>query len=567
MRTLMSVLVVATSLSVSAAERGDAFRALPYVQNPTQDAITVRWLSDSDAPGTLTVETNSGRRVIHSQPREASALAYNPFKPEPQAPHPGLPWIHSVRVTDLQPGTKYAYHVQQGTNKHSGTFQTAPAADQSIRFMVYSDPETEPESTTSPPVDWPVPPNSNRPAGITNYVADQTTGYRENLRLIATRQPHFILIAGDLVETGGEQRDWNEFWRHNAGDYGTVASSVPIYAALGNHENYAGPGGGYTAEGANFATDKFLTYFEVPSNNSANEKHAGRYYRMDYGPVTLITLDSSDGLPNKTASDTNHSLEGSQAPDFNPNSDQYRWCELQLADAQRKSRFTFVQFHHTMYGSGPHSIPFGNPNFSGQSGIAMRVIQPLLMRYGVDAVFSGHDEMLERSLVTGHEQLADGSTRPHSIHFYDIGIGGDGLRGPSVGFDNPHRKFLAHENAPEVWNGKQLVSGGKHYGHLEVNVARDAAGQWQAVLTPVHVFPQLDSDGKVIGWERRTYDDVVTITAPADKLAAAVHAADPQDRTGMLAAIMVAGIAGVSLLARNRRSESTGIEIVMRQQR
>ena len=58
-----------------------------------------------------------------------------------------------------------------------------------MRFVVYSDPETEPESTTSPPVDWPVPENSNRPPGLTKYVTDQTTGYRENLKVIAARQP------------------------------------------------------------------------------------------------------------------------------------------------------------------------------------------------------------------------------------------------------------------------------------------------------------------------------------------------------------------------------------------
>ena len=95
--------------------------------------------------------------------------------------------------------------------------------------------------------------------------------------------------------------------------------------------------------------------------------------------------------------------------------------------------------------------------------------------------------MLERSLVTGIETLADGSSRPHSIHFYDVGIGGDGLRGPAAGYDNPFRKFLAHEHAPEIWKGKQLVSGGKHYGHLEVNVALNAEGQWQAELTPEQI--------------------------------------------------------------------------------
>ena len=32
-------------------------------------------------------------------------------------------------------------------------------------------------------------------------------GYGENLAVIAARRPDFIAIAGDLVESGGEQRD------------------------------------------------------------------------------------------------------------------------------------------------------------------------------------------------------------------------------------------------------------------------------------------------------------------------------------------------------------------------
>jgi hypothetical protein len=168
-----------------------------------------------------------------------------------------------------------------------------------------------------------------------------------------------------------------------------------------------------------------------------------------------------------------------------------------------------------MYGSGPHSIPFGQPGFSEQAGIAMRVLKPLLFQYGVDAVLCGHDELVERSMDTGTETLPDGATRPHAIHFYDVGSAGDGLRGPSQGFENPCRQFLAHDDAPEVWKGKQLVSGGKHYGHLEVNLSRNAQGQWQAVLVQAYAFPLMDSEGKVTGWERRTYDDVVTLTAPA----------------------------------------------------
>lgn len=506
---------------LNAANRGSAddFRVYPYLQNPSANSMTIRWFSDSATDGMLEVfsgapAAGSDRTPIVSvttSPEAAEALKNNPFREEPGGPHPATPFRHTAVLSDLSPATMYHYKVTQGDETAMGTFRTAGDRNTPIKVMVYSDSETEPESTTMPPVAWPVAAGSNRPATIVNYLANQTDGYLQNCRIMQSRSPDLVLIAGDLVECGGEQRDWDEFWRHNAGNIGQLASSVPILPAIGNHENYAGPGGGYTAPAANFSTAKYLTYFSVPSNGAVAPHHHSRYYRIDYGPITLITLDSSDGSPNKTAADTNHSMEGSNAPDFNPGSEQYKWLEIQLADAQKTSRFTFVQFHHTMFGSGPHSIPFGSENFSGQAGIPMRVLLPLFMKYGVDVVFSGHDEMLERSLVPGKETRTDGSLKEHLIHCYDVGIGGDGLRGPSAGFDNPHRQFLAHENSPEVWENGRLVSGGKHYGHLEVDVRPMDDGKWAVDVIPVYAFPMVDDKGEVT-WERRVYNDAVRIT-------------------------------------------------------
>lgn len=490
----------------------DDFRVLPYLQNPAKDAITIKWFSEKCVPGVVNVSREGVTIDYNSAPVIAISLAHNPFKEEPDSPHPELPFAHQVKLEGLLPGTLYAYQVQQGTRVHSSTFRTAPTSDESVRFIAYSDSETEPESTTSPPVDWPPSTNGNRPPHVDRYFVNQTDAYIANLQIISARKPDLILIPGDLVESGGEQRDWDEFWRHNAGIHGALACSIPLVPAIGNHENYAGPGGGYSADGANFATDKFLTYFESPANGASNPKHQGRYYRLDYGPVSIITLDSSDGLPDKTPSDTNHNLVGSNAPDFNPGSQQYQWFEMQLADAQKNSKFTIVQFHHTMYGSGPHSVPFGQTGFSGQSGIAMQGLLPLMHRYGVDLVLSGHNEMFERSEVPGIETLVDGSTRKRSIQCYDVGVGGDGLRGPSDAAVNPFRKFLAHDDSPEVWVDSRLQSGGKHYGHLEINVAPDSSNQWKMELSPVHCFPMLDDAGTVIRWDRRTYSDHIVIT-------------------------------------------------------
>jgi hypothetical protein len=498
------------------------FLILPYVQNPTQNAITVRWATAENVPSSVTVRGGTDSLELNSEPNQPQTLAYNVFSDESSKRVPRIPWFHSVRISDLQPGTDYQFQVKHNltgsteTSEHKffqGRFRTAPHTDQPVRFMIYSDSETEPESSTSPPVDWPAADPSKRPDGLSRYFVNQTVGYQQNLKIIDERNPDFICIVGDLVESGGEQRDWDEFWEHVAGEYGTAACRRPIFPAIGNHENFGGPGafGGYSAEAANFGVHKYLTYFDVPSNNATDPRHHGRYYRVDYGPITLITLDSSDGLPHQTASDTNHSLSGSEAPDFKPGSEQFAWLEKQLADAQTNNRFTFVQFHHTPYGSGPHSVPFGVDGFSGQSGIAMRILTPVFLRYGVDAVFCGHDEMQERSLVPGVEKRPDGTEREHQIHYFDVGMGGDGLRGPSKNADNPFRKYLAHTDNPEVWDGKRLVSGGKHYGHLEVNVAPDEKGLWKVTIEPVHAFPLMDTEGNVTGWERRVCNDVVEI--------------------------------------------------------
>lgn len=482
----------------------------PYLQNPAKDAMTICWVTRGNAAGQLTISRmdDTPLQTLTSTPVRRNELGYRPQDANqfPDGQAPDAPYFHRVRVQDLQPGTTYRYVVRQGNETFTRQFRTAPDAAEAVRFIVYADCETEPESTGKY-ADWPAP----FTPGKRRYVVDQTEGYRQNLLVIRTREPDFIAIAGDLVETGGEQRDWDEFWRHNSGEFGDIAGTTPILPAVGNHENYAGSDGGYSVEGAKRGLEKYQSYFETPDNGTGKPAFEDRFYRIDYGPLTWITIDSSDGSPDKSESDTNFHLlgehDGGEAPDFHPGSTQYNWLEEQLADAASTSRFTFVQFHHAPYSVGPHGLPVGaGRGQDTQSGRPVRILLPLFEKYGVDAVFSGHDEMYEHSIVRG-------------IHFFDIGIGGDGLRKPVSGKDgssqlpksNPYQVFLAHLDAPEVWEGKRLLSGGKHYGHLEVNVSPRADGSWEAELTPVHVFPLMDPAGNVTGWERRIYDDHVLL--------------------------------------------------------
>jgi hypothetical protein len=540
---LLIVLAFASGLAPGAepSEPKTAFRVRPYLQNPAADAMTVRWCSQSSDAGTLTVDD----RTLSSDPVLCNALDYQGAEVADQR-YPSPPYLHSVRVTGLKPATSYPYTVEQNGEAIRAILTTSPRSGDvgkggAVRLFFYADSGTQPESRENR-VDWPSStslPGGPRPRWVRDqYLADETTGYRMNLALIASRaaeslragDPVLASVVGDLVANGGEQRDWDEFWRHNAGMFGSLGSRVPIVAALGDNEMCGGPSstdlltdlGGYSGPASLIGSRKFLTYFEHPDNGAADARHVGRYHRIDFGPITLLTLDSTNGGSDGTDSDTNQLLGRSKAmhiPDYSEGSEQYMWLERELGEAQARGAITFVQFHHPPFSAGPHGqAPGKGAGQDEHSGQPMRILAPLLRTHGVRAVFSGHDGMYEHSIVEG-------------VHYYDVGIGGDSLRGPQEGVVNDRQIFLAHDHAPEHWNENVLEQGGKHYGHIEVDVRRkdptkgnvDAANappaEFVVTITPVYVFPVLDPEkpGEIVTWERREYDDPLTFDAGGGK--------------------------------------------------
>ncbi len=528
----------AACLATASSASSDGFRVLPYLQDPGPTAMTVAWVSDLDEAGQLTVEAADGSQPAAehlSTPERAQALAYPEWESDTffDGAAPAPPYLHRVPLTDLEPRTSYRYTVRQGSRERTGTFTTAPAAGEGpVRLVFLADSESEPESTGDR-VEWADP---GDPASDRRYPIDQTLGFANNLEVILQRAPDLIALAGDLVESGGEQRDWDEFWRHLGDVDGTnLAGRIPLLAAPGNHEYYEGPRlGRYQQLASERAVSRMRTYFSPPDNGDPDPEARDRYYRADYGPVTLIALDVTNGSPHRSANDTNFFLLGAgdagggHSPGFGDGTRQHAWLEEQLADAQRRSAFTFVFFHHVPYSVGPHGWPAGDgEGEDSQSGTPVRELTPLFLRYGVDAVIAGHDEMWERSEIEGRQELPGGQLRPHTLQVLDVGVAGDGLRGPQEGLDNPHQRFLVHSDAPEVWRDGVLVSGGKHYGHLEVDVLETREGGWHAVLKPVHLFPRVAADGTYQGYERRLYDDVVTLTAAPPSTAVASGPSQP----------------------------------------
>jgi hypothetical protein len=516
------------------------FTVLPYVQNPTPTAITVNWLSDSDQPGTVTIE---GVGSFVSEVSQTDGLTYGASEIEyihgdtnygeahadlAEGESPAASYKHYVRITGLEANNSYEYTVAQpDSSAFTATLKTAPnvGSREAVRFITMADMETEPESTEKT-VRWTASAlaiegdklGTDPDTYTRQYPVDQTIGYKQNLLYATERTPDFWVIAGDLVEKGGRQLDWDEFWRHSAGEWGTLASTTPIFPALGNHENYWHPDDpGYNAAASMLSYDKWNTYWDLPSNNATDERYEKRFYRVDYGPVTLITLDSSNGNDADPSQDTNLYIDGeaSRVPDFNEGSEQWNWVVSELASAQADGQVIFVQFHHSSFGTGVHSLPSGSAGIANgedsQSGMPMRIYRDLFEQYAVTAVLSGHDELLEYVSING-------------VSYWDVGFAGDGLRGPGypptteyVPFDLlPTEAQLthwsAHGDAPEVWDGEQLVSGGKHYGFLEVDVTPSGDSNYEVTMTPRYVFPITDQTGTATGeFEHREYNKVVSI--------------------------------------------------------
>lgn len=174
-------------------------------------------------------------------------------------------------------------------------------------------------------------------------IGDNGTGDKPEFDIgqqMATARARFpfelVIMLGDNMY--GRQRP-QDFMDKFERPYATLLQAgVPFYAALGNHDS--------------------------PSNRSYAGFNMGgeRYYTFVRKGVRFIVLDTNLMDPAQLA-----------------------WAEQQLE--QSSETWKIAYFHHPLYSNaGRHG-----------SNIDLRVlIEPLLVRHGVSAVFSGHDHAYER---------------------------------------------------------------------------------------------------------------------------------------------------------------------------
>ena len=504
--TIFSKVMSLSVMMAAVVAFADAFVVTPYVQHPTASEMSIFFFTGAASTATVSCWPTDGTGAVQTVTTtgvEAKELIKANSEDSPWA----AKFRHVVRFSGLRAGTAYHYKVALANGPvYANVFRTAPAdRDTPVRFVAYSDSECIPPTFQDSSAvngctkEWDV---KGVGDGRTYHVS-RSEGFASNLVHMAAWQPDLFVIAGDLAARGGVQLFWDEFWKENAGGlgigYGDPAGSVPILAVTGNHDLYDNTGSwsrglSYDCnEQGEVGIKKFLTYFEFTPNDvdyaNASGAHASErdsrdrsqlFHREDYGPVTLLFVDTNNETDD-SGNDTNTTLSdgasGSRVPGFRPGTLQYEWLTNNLADAQATARFTFVVNHHCPYSRGKHNLAR-----DGQCGQPVRTwLSDVMLRYGVTGWLTGHEEMQELAELSGTEIRPDGTERPHTVYVYNLGSGGDGLKGsPKTSCDNV------------VYRAYDDCADGTHYGHLRVEVRKSDSGKWECAMTPVYSFVQGD---------------------------------------------------------------------------
>ncbi|MCH2248157.1 MAG: fibronectin type III domain-containing protein [Crocosphaera sp.] len=298
------------------------FRINPYLQQPSSDGIYITWFTEDNISGEVSI-TGPGLNsplTFTTNPTFEPVLSYTDAELNQEID--GLEsgsWLlgnenykHTVDLRDLLPDSTYQYSVTVGDDTFESSFETAPTAEDwdEIRFVVLSDSETEPRGRVNRR-DWqqgaleedslPRPDAEGSLWAETfgvrgdrlNYPLTENVGYRNNLEIINSREPDFMMMPGDLIQGGGYQPAWDEFFRHNAGEFDSGLSEYPILPALGNWENFGALNGGYGTDedgryGPLFGREKYHVYFDAPENGTP--EHQDNYYRTDYWTLDKKSL-------------------------------------------------------------------------------------------------------------------------------------------------------------------------------------------------------------------------------------------------------------------------------------
>lgn len=208
------------------------------------------------------------------------------------------------------------------------------------------------------------------PGGF-NFLAfgDCGMGRREQYDLaqrMLKEDASLALLLGDLVYMSGSYAEYEVRYLDY---YGDLMRRVPFFPTPGNHDYE-------TQNAAPYLAMHSLPIEDVPPLDQ------GRYYSFDWSNVHFISLDTNASL-REAATGTGKMLE---------------WLER---DLEKNTRFfRVVYFHHPPYATGPNER---DPTVD----LVREHIVPILERYNVRLVLSGHEHSYQRTHPIREGEVAE----------------------------------------------------------------------------------------------------------------------------------------------------------------
>ncbi len=280
---------------------------------------------------------------------------------------------HVVILKGLSPATRVYYTIGSSTGdlmapSSDQSFLTAPATGSTkpIRLWVLGDFGT----------------GSDR----------QRNAFNAFLQATQNKPPDAWVWLGDNAYSYGYDDEYQK-WVYDY--YPSQLKTLPFWPTPGNHDYHDDNNDFNTSYYAMMTTPQQGEAGGIPSNSKS-------YYSTDYGQVHLISLDSFGN-------------EDGQTRLFDTTGRQIQWLKRDLA--ANKQPWTIVFFHHPPYTKGSR-----NSDTEADLVNIRQTVTPILERYNVDMVLSGHSHLYERSyLMRGH--LGQASTFSKAMHAVDTTTG------------------------------------------------------------------------------------------------------------------------------------------------
>jgi hypothetical protein len=241
--------------------------------------------------------------------------------------------VHHAHIDGLEPASRYHYRLRHDEGASDRIAFSTPSADRDagFAFLVMSDTQHDRSHPTRL--------QQTVEEGVLPWLAEQLGGEPD-------QAIDLVLVVGDLVDDGWDAEQWrDEFF----GQAQALFGSVPLYAAIGNHEGNA---------------SLYFDRLVLPDNGSAS--YLEHWWYLDRGNARIIGLDSNTPYTGET---------------------QRGWLGETLDDAcdDDDIDFVFASMHH------PYHSELWIPGETAFSGEVIALLDAFASRCGKPAVhFFGH---------------------------------------------------------------------------------------------------------------------------------------------------------------------------------